>query len=191
MGRLSHQGGGRLMYRRNNQLVSQTALQWILNEANMGASDMVVLGFGAWYDYQGKVTNLKHDIYSLMDNSPASWPLIVWREELPQHFEGNGEWLGAVPEKCGPLNENAIYKQGDMLGQLNDAFMEPKGEAHRKVLRVWGPLVDRFDEHAPLHFWRDDADYSKSDCTHYLLRSSAHRFIQTSIYNLALSHWSA
>ncbi len=117
----------------------------------------------------------------------SSWPrAIVWREALPQHFGGGGEYRRHRNQSsCAPLGDEAarqLHAKFSMpmirtvqAGAQAGALAEPSCGASFQLLPAFFPLVSRHAEHlgAPQPSARGASGAVRADCTHWRPCSSA------------------
>jgi len=142
--------------------------------------DILMLSVGSWYfdHYRDGIARLMGHLQDELKDAKAEWPMLIWREPLPQHWPGNRMGQGKAGCNASSAHEgHAARLQRVLYSMMNSSRMH--------LLNSHDPLLPRADEHPALHFWhqRSKVDFSSSDCTHYLPRSSATRFLGILTFN--------
>jgi len=174
-----------LAFQRSNKLPG-TPDEWdkLLSDFKLSRKDIIVVGVGPWYS-KNTVTMFEDValMFTLARKNSLRWPAIFWREPLPQHFSKLGTYHGLLGRACQPHTHNATSPDVLLKVRLRETWSKKISEAPVElsrfhILRTFQPLLPRHDEHIPLYLMSEgDIDYSKSDCTHYRIQSSTHRFV--------------
>ena len=165
--------------------------------APAGPNGVVVLSAGPWYGVKRRrkspaeaAAELQADFAALQRLAcarGAAWPRLLWREQLPQHFEGGGAYRGKVTKACAPLgaaDAAAVYARSSapLLATVRAAAAAGCARPLGWIPAFW-PLVGRHDEHLERAFRGGGANANASrtaqraDCTHYLACSSSMRLL--------------
>ena len=110
----------------------------------------------------------------------SSWPRILWREHLPQHFAGGGFYSSSprasmknASTRCTRLSERAANQMYARAAQPAVAAMRAAAKRDPSrcrvgVLPAFWPLVARHMDHEGFRDASRKARRRRPDCTHFL-----------------------